>query len=103
MKYDKAELVEVEDVVKARKCDVCSTKTTKACALCKTKTSYFCSAECRKSAWKKHTHTCKEPTGEAELRVLLEGMQLLNMCIQMPGAGDGPTSEVLKFLRADAV
>jgi len=103
MKYDKAELVEVEDVVKnpARKCDVCSTKTTKACARCKT--SYFCSAECQKSAWKKHKKTCKAPTTppatEADLRALHEGMLLLNRCIQEPGAGDGPTSVVLDFLR----
>jgi len=62
MKYDKAELVDVEDVVKkpARQCDVCKTNTTKACARCKT--SYFCSAECQKSAWKKHKKTCKAPT-----------------------------------------
>jgi len=39
MKYDKAELVEVEDAVKkpTRKCDVCSTNTTTACARCKTR------------------------------------------------------------------
>jgi len=103
MKYDKAELVEVEDVLKkpTHKCDVCKTATTKACARCKT--SYFCSAECQKSAWKKHKKTCKAPTtppaSEAELRVLHEGMLLLNRCIQEPGAGDGPTSVVLDFLR----
>jgi len=103
MKYDKAELVEVEDMLKkpTHKCDVCKTSTTKACARCKT--SYFCSAECQKSAWKKHKKTCKAPTrvaaNEAELRVLHEGMLLLNRCIQEPGAGDGPTSVVLDFLR----
>jgi len=103
MKYDKAELVEVEDVLKkpTRKCDVCKTTTTKACARCKT--SYFCSAECQKSAWKKHKKTCKAPTSppanEAELRVLHKGMHFLNRCIQEPGAGDGPTSVVLDFLR----
>ena len=61
MKYDKAELVEVEDMLKkpTRQCDVCKTATTKACARCKT--SYFCSAECQKSAWKKHKKTCKTP------------------------------------------
>ena len=106
MKYDKAELVEVEDVLKklTRKCDVCNTITTKACARCKT--SYFCSTECQKSAWKKHKKTCKAPTREAanevELRVLHEGMLLLNRCIQEPGAGDGPTSVVLDFLRLDS-
>jgi len=59
MKYDKAELVEVEDVLKkpTHKCYVCKTATTKACA--RFKTSYFCSAECQKSAWKKHKKTCK--------------------------------------------
>jgi len=103
MKYDKAELVEVEDVLKrpARQCDVCSTKTTKSCARCKT--SYFCSPSCQKSAWKNHKKVCKAPTrppaSEAELRVLHEGMLLLNRCIQEPGAGDGPTSVVLDFLR----
>ena len=103
MKYDKAELVEVEDVLKkpTHNCDVCKTNTTKACARCKT--SFFCSAECQKSAWKKHKKTCKAPTreaaNEAELRVLHEGMLLLNRCIQEPGAGDGPTSVVLDFLR----
>jgi len=103
MKYDKAELLKVEDVLKkpTHKCDVCKTATTKACARCKT--SYFCSAECQKSAWKKHKKMCKLPTSppssEAELRVLHEGMLLLNRCIQEPGAGDGPTSEVLDFLR----
>jgi len=102
MKYDKAELNEVEDVLKkpTHKCDVCKTATTKACARCKT--SYFCSAECQKSAWKKHKKTCKAPTtppaSEAELRVLHEGMLLLNRCIQEPGAGDGPTSVILDFL-----
>jgi len=103
MKYDKAELVEVEDVLKkpTRKCDVCKTATTKACARCKT--SYFCSSECQKTAWKKHKKTCKAPTNppasEAELRVLHKGIALLNMCIQRSGAGDGPTSVVLDFLR----
>ena len=103
MKYDKAELVEVEDVLKkpTRQCDVCKTATTKACARCKT--SYFCSGECQKLAWKQHKKTCKAPTSppasEAELRTLHEGMLLLNRCIQEPGAGDGPTSVVLDFLR----
>jgi len=106
MKYDKAELVEVEDMLKkpTHKCDVCKTATTKACSRCKT--SYFCSAECQKSAWKKHKKVCKAPTSppasEAELRVLHEGMLLLNRCIQEPGAGDGPTSVVLDFLRLDS-
>jgi len=107
MKYDKAELVEVEDMLKklTHKCDVCKTTTTKACARCKT--SYFCSAECQKSAWKKHKKTCKSPTrvaaSEAELRVLHEGMLLLlSRCIQEPGAGDGPTSVVLDFLKTDS-
>ena len=101
MKYDKAELVEVEDVLKpTRQCVVCKTSTTKACGNCQT--SYFCSAECLKSGWKKHKKTCKPPTSppatEAELRTLHKGMALLNMCIQRNGAGDGPTSDVLGFL-----
>jgi len=103
MKYDKAELVEIEAVLKkpTHKCDVCKTATTKACARCKT--SYFCSSECQKSAWKKHKKTCKHPksppASEAELRTLHKGMALLNMCIQRSGAGDGPTSVVLDCLR----
>ena len=102
MKYDKAELVKIEAVLKpTHKCDVCKTATTKACARCKT--SYFCSAECQKSAWKKHKKTCKAPTTppatEADLRELHKGIALLNMCIQRSGAGDGPTSVVLDFLR----
>jgi len=101
MKYDKAELVEVEDVLKpARKCDVCSSLGAKPCSRCKR--SFYCSAECQKSAWKKHKKTCKAPTRspatEAELRTLHKGMALLNMCIQRNGAGDGPTSVVVEFL-----
>jgi len=38
------------------------------------------------------------PASEAELRVLHKGMHFLNRCIQENGAGDGPTSDVLKFL-----
>jgi len=106
MKYDKAELVEVEDVLKkpTHKCDICKVfSTTKACARCKT--IYFCSAECQKSAWKKHKKTCKAPTSpptsQADLRTLHKGMALLNMCIQRSGAGDGPTSVVLDFLNGE--
>jgi len=101
MKYDKAELVEIEAVLKpARKCDVCGSTPAKPCARCKT--SYFCSLPCMKSAWKKHKKTCKAPTTppatEAELRELHKGIALLNMCIQRSGAGDGPTSVVVGFL-----
>jgi len=105
MKYDKAELTEVEAVVEkpTRKCDVCKTATTKTCTRCKH--TFYCSPSCQKSAWKKHKKTCKAPTSvpasEAELRILHEGMLLLNRCIQEPGAGDGPTSVVLDFLRVD--
>jgi len=101
MKYDKAELVEIEAILKpARKCDVCSSLPSKPCARCKN--TFYCSAECQKSAWKKHKKTCKAPTRppatKAELRTLHKGMALLNMCIQRNGAGDGPTSVVLGFL-----
>ena len=102
MKYDKAELVEIEAVLKpTRKCDVCSSFPAKPCARCKN--TFYCSTECQKSAWKKkHKMTCKAPTTppatEAELRTLHKGMTLLNMCIQRSGAGDGPTSVVVEFL-----
>jgi len=43
------------------------------------------------------------PGATREKRVLHEGMALLNMCIQRPGAGDGPTSVVLDFLRGDSL
>jgi len=94
--------VEVEAVLKpARKCDVCSSLPAKPCARCKH--TFYCSAECQKSAWKKHKKTCKAPTGgaasDAELRTLHKGMALLNMCIQRNGAGDGPTSVVVEFLQ----
>jgi len=101
MKYDKAELVEIEAVLKpARKCDVCSSLPAKPCARCKR--TFYCSSECQKSAWKKHKKTCKaptrQPTSQADLRTLHKGIALLNMCIQRNGAGDGPTSVVLGFL-----
>ena len=101
MKYDKAELVEIEAVLKpARKCDVCSSLPSKPCSRCKN--TFYCSPSCQKSAWKKHKKTCKAPTGvaatEVELRELHKGIALLNMCIQRAGAGDGPTSVVLEFL-----
>ena len=83
--------------------DVCKTATTKTCKGCSS--TSFCSVECQQLVWKKHKKTCKAPTSvpasEAELRILHEGMLLLNRCIQEPGAGDGPTSVVLDFLRVD--
>jgi len=101
MKYDKAELVEIEAVLKpTRKCDVCSSIPAKPCARCKR--TFYCSPSCQKLAWKKHKKTCKAPTSppatSSSLRTLHKGMTLLNMCIQRPGAGDGPTSVVVEFL-----
>jgi len=101
MKYDKAELVEIEAVLKpARKCGVCYSTPAKPCARCKR--TFYCSTECQKLAWKKHKKTCTAPTRpastETELRTLHKGMALLNMCIQRSGAGDGPTSVVVGFL-----
>jgi len=104
MKYDKAELVEIEAVLKpARKCDVCNSLGAKPCARCRN--TFYCSPSCQKSAWKKHKKTCKAPTTppatSSSLRTLHKGIALLNMCIQRPGAGDGPTSEVLGFLEVN--
>jgi len=101
MKYDKAELVEIDSVLKpTRKCDVCSSLPTKPCSRCKH--AFYCSPSCQKAAWKKHKKRCKAPTtpsgSEAELRVLHKGIHFLNRCIQENGAGDGPTSVVLDFL-----
>ena len=101
MKYDKAELVELEAVLNpARRCDVCSSLGAKPCARCKC--TFYCSTKCQTVAWKKHKKTCKAPTRppatQAELRSLHKGIALLNMCIQRSGAGDGPTSVVVGFL-----
>jgi len=101
MKYDKAELVEIQDMLNpTRKCDVCSSLPAKPCARCKN--TFYCSLPCMKSAWKKHKKTCKAPTTPSatpsSLRTLHKGIALLNMCIQRNGAGDGPTSVVLSFL-----
>jgi len=101
MKYDKAELVEIEAVLKpARKCGVCSSLPAKPCARCKS--TFYCSPSCQKLAWKKHKKTCKAPTTPpataSSLRELHKGIHFLNRCIQENGAGDGPTSVVLEFL-----
>jgi len=101
MKYDKAELVEIEAVLKpARRCDVCSSLGAKQCARCKC--TFYCSPSCQKSAWKNHKKACKAPTTppatSSSLRTLHKGIALLNMCIQRSGAGDGPTSVVVEFL-----
>jgi len=104
MKYDKAELLKVEDVLKPKRrnrCAVCNAFGRLMCARCKQ--NFYCTKRHQLAHWKKHKKTCKAPTrdaaNEAELRVLHEGMLLLNRCIQEPGAGDGPTSVVLDFLR----
>ena len=102
MKYDKAELVEVEGMLnpKLRKRCFCNAFGRLMCSRCKK--TFYCSKIHQTAHWKKHKKVCKAPTtppaSEAELRVLHEGMLLLNRCIQEPGAGDGPTSVVLDFL-----
>jgi len=61
MKYDKAELVEIEAVLKpTRKCVVCSSLGAKPCARCKR--TFYCSSSCQKLSWKKHKKTCMAPT-----------------------------------------
>ena len=102
MKYDKAELVEIEAVLKpARKCDVCSSLGAKPCARCKR--AFYCSAECQKSAWKKHKKTYVQGADESagdrgRAPPPPQGHCPLYMCIQRSGAGDGPTSVVVEFL-----
>ena len=106
MKYDKAELVEVEAVLRPKRrnrCTVCNAVGNLQCSRCKH--TFYCRKAHQTAHWKKHKKTCKAPTraaaSEAEMRILHEGMALLNMCIQRNGAGDGPTSVVLDFLRID--
>ena len=103
MKYDKAELVEADDVLRTRtECFVCNAAPSPKhkCYKCLTA---FCTTH--KTKFLKHKKTCKPPTTppatEANLRTLHKGMLLLNRCIQENGAGDGPTSEVLEFLLPD--
>jgi len=76
MKYDKAELVEIEAVLKPSARSQRGRSTRRRAR--------------RRRGWVAAT--------EAELRTLHKGMALLNMCIQRPGAEDRPTSVVLGFL-----
>jgi len=101
MKYDKAELVEIEAVLKpARKYDFCSSIPAKPCA--RVQEHVLLLRECQNLTWKKHKKTCKapllQPATKADLQTLHKGIALLNMCIQRPGVGDGPTSVVVEFL-----
>jgi len=91
MKYDKAELVELDA---DRTCAVCNLAAPLRCSRCKS--SFYCSVAHQIASWKQHKRACK---GLEAARDLHKGIALLNMCIQRPGAGDGPCSVVLDFLR----
>ena len=96
MKYDKAELAKVEDE-KEITCVVCNLTAPHRCSQCKG--AFYCSVAHQRASWKQHKRACKGLAAISELR---KGMLLLNRCIQEPGAGDGPTSVVLDFLRNDS-
>ena len=70
MKYDKAELAEIDDVLQPPQ------------SLLDKLFSLVITSASRKSTL-----------------TLRKGIALLNMCIQRSGAGDGPTSVVLDFLK----
>jgi len=100
MKYDKAELVEADDLLRTRtECFVCNKAPSPKHKCYKCLTAFFATHQ---KKFDKHKKACKPPTTppatEADLRTLHKGMLLLNRCIQENGAGDGPTSEVLEFL-----
>ncbi len=59
----------------------------------------YCSVAHQKAAWKEHKRACKELAADHRFH---KRIALLNMCIQRPGAEDGPTSEILDFLRNDS-
>jgi len=87
MKYDKAELVEVEAVLQPQ------SLIHRMLGLV-----IFPGVALVQDPHVRNLHEGMLP----HMRVLHEGMLLLNRCIQEPGAGDGPTSVVLDFLRNDS-
>jgi len=101
MKYDKAELVEIEALAEAgsqvRRLQLPRRQTVRpvqTIVLLLARVPEVCVEEAQEDVQSADGVAATE----AELRTLHKGIALLNMCIQRSGAGDGPTSVVLGFL-----